>query len=69
MNLSTKEVYSVYGIIKLCYSLTHDTWDSFYFVGEELKKNIRSDQLLSRVRLFETPWTTARQASLSITNS
>ena len=30
---------------------------------------IRSDQLLSRVRLFETPWITARQASLSITNS
>ena len=28
-----------------------------------------SVQLLSRVRLFETPWTTARQASLSITNS
>ena len=25
--------------------------------------------LLSRVRLFATPWTTARQASLSITNS
>ena len=30
---------------------------------------IRSDQSLSRVRLFATPWTTARQASLSITNS
>ena len=30
---------------------------------------IRSDQLLSRVWLFATPWTTARQASLSITNS
>ena len=28
-----------------------------------------SVQLLSRVRLFETPWITARQASLSITNS
>ena len=28
-----------------------------------------SDQLLSRVRLFATPWITARQASLSITNS
>ena len=28
-----------------------------------------SVQLLSRVRLFVTPWTTARQASLSITNS
>ena len=26
-------------------------------------------QLLSRVRLFATPWTTAHQASLSITNS
>ena len=29
----------------------------------------QSVQLLSRVRLFVTPWTTARQASLSITNS
>ena len=28
-----------------------------------------SDQLLSRVQLFATPWTAARQASLSITNS
>ena len=28
-----------------------------------------SVQSLSRVQLFETPWTTARQASLSITNS
>ena len=28
-----------------------------------------SVQLLSRVRLFATPWITARQASLSITNS
>ena len=39
-----------------------------------LKKNsfiihIRSDQLLSRVRLFSTPWIAACQASLSITNS
>ena len=30
---------------------------------------IRSDQSLSRVRLFATPWTAARQASMSITNS
>ena len=29
----------------------------------------RSDQLLSRVRLFATPWIAARQASLSISNS
>ena len=31
--------------------------------------SISSVQLLSRVRLFATPWTAARQASLSITNS
>ena len=30
---------------------------------------ISSVQLLSQVWLFETPWTTAREASLSITNS
>ena len=30
---------------------------------------IHSVQSLSHVRLFETPWITARQASLSITNS
>ena len=30
---------------------------------------ISSVQSLSRVRLFATPWTAARQASLSITNS
>ena len=31
--------------------------------------SIRSDQSLSRVWLFATPWIAARQASLSITNS
>ena len=34
-----------------------------------LTEGFNSVQLLSRVRLFATPWTTARQASLSITNS
>ena len=33
------------------------------------KHQIRSDQLLSRVRLFATPWIPAREASRSITNS
>ena len=32
-------------------------------------KALHSVQLLSRVRLFTTPWTAARQASLSFTNS
>ena len=31
--------------------------------------NVLSVQSLSRVQLFATPWTAARQASLSITNS
>ena len=34
-----------------------------------LPMKFRSDQSLSRVRLFATLWITARQASLSITNS
>ena len=33
------------------------------------QEGIRSDQSLSRVRLFATSWIAARQASLSITNS
>ena len=35
----------------------------------QCRQDFSSVQLLSRVRLFETPWTTARQASLSIPNS
>ena len=35
----------------------------------ESDKGLSSVQLLSHVRLFATPWITARQASLSITNS
>ena len=40
----------------------HQTWHLFFL-------QIRSDQLLSHVRLFATSWISARQASLSITNS
>ena len=32
-------------------------------------RKIRSDQSLTRVQLFATPWVTARQASISITSS
>ena len=34
-----------------------------------MKTQLSSVRSLSRVRLFATPWTAARQASLSITNS
>ena len=37
--------------------------------NEQKDVQFSSVQLLSRVQLFVTPWTTARQASLSITNS
>ena len=37
--------------------------------GKDDSRGLRSDQSLSRVRLFATPWTAARQASLSITIS
>jgi len=48
----------------------HD-WVTFTFTFNPLYITIyfSSVQLLSRVRLFATPWTTARQASLSIINS
>ena len=59
--LHTMEYYSM---IKRNEVLTHvTTWMDL--------ENIQfsSVQSLSRIRLFATPWTAARQASLSITNS
>ena len=46
-------------------------WGARNFISSSyyLSDQIRSGQSLSRVRLFETPWIAARQASLSITNS
>ena len=41
-------------------------WSNLSLIGSD---QIRSDQSLSRVWLFATPWIPARQASLSITNS
>ena len=41
----------------------------FTELEQKISQFIRSDQSLSRVWLFATPWITARQASLSITNS
>ena len=40
-----------------------------YYILTHIFHQIRSDQLLSHVRLLATPWIAARQASLSITNS
>ena len=42
---------------------------SLHLVVTAFNLQIRSDQSLSHVRLFVIPWTTAHQASLSITNT
>ena len=49
-------------------SHSHDT-TAFLLRVLLISNQIRSDQSLSHVRLFATPWIAARQASLSITNS
>ena len=54
--------YSFTGLGSLCLTVNILTFN-------HLSDQIRSDQSLSRVQLIATPWTTARQAFLSITNS
>ena len=58
-----------FSILKIIYNLfIWGYWDLFiwdYFTSLQSS----SIQSLSRVLLFATPWTTARQASLSVTNS
>ena len=44
-------------------------WETWYKFEPELNIQFSSVESLSRLRLFATPWTAARQASLSITNS
>ena len=57
---------SIYDLKKL---INKQLSTSRYRKNISLLNQIRSDQSLSRVRLFATPWIAARQASLSITNS
>ena len=61
MNNSTPQVY-IEHILTVFVSL-------LIFMHISLPSGYSLVQLLSRVRLFVTPWTTARQAPLSITNS
>ena len=50
-------------------SIRSFAWRSPYITCKKKTVQFISVQLLSHVRLFATPWTAARQASLSITNS
>jgi len=45
------------------------TYVYLWLIHADVWHQIRSDQSISCVRLFATPWIAARQASLSITNS
>ena len=51
--------------------LKYVKWKKSRWICKHISRSdqIRSVQLLSRVRLFATPWIAARQDSLSITNS
>jgi len=53
----------------LVHSLSVCWWDYEEEIREEIWSSLSSVQFLSHVRLFANPWTAARQASLSITNS
>ena len=52
----------IFSVFKTC-------WKVFLITELAISSEINSVQLLSHVQLFATPWTAARQASLSITNS
>ena len=53
---------TVHGVVEL------NTTEQHTHIYIEVQVQFSSVQLLSRVRLFATPWTAARQASLSINN-
>ena len=56
---------SFFNKYKWYHTITSFSWTAFLIVSDQ----IRSDQSLSRVQLFATPWIAARQASLSVTKS
>ena len=57
----------------MCWSVTLSVKEEKYYRDKDQllsqEREFSSVQLLSHVRLFATPWTAARQASLSITTS
>ena len=60
LGLTPLSSFSVWGLL---------LWHALGFLTLGAVSNPSSVQSLSHVRLFVTPWTVARQASLSITNS
>ena len=64
-----EELVFLWAFIRYLMTNGHFTSTSSLTLPTCLCDQIRSDQSLSLVQLFGTPWITARQASLSITNS
>ena len=67
-----QEIFPMQGLNPSLLCLLHWQLESLPLVPlgkPSLAHQFSSVQLLSHARLFETPWTTACQASLSITNS
>ena len=56
-------------IFRMKHAFLITTWDTAIQEGVVFFSNLSSVQLLSHVWLFAIPWSTARQASLSFTNS
>ena len=56
-------------MLLLAQKLEADTWEDSVWVKHLQHQDVSSVQSLSHVWLFVTPWTTAREATLSITNS
>ena len=78
MFLTASRIENIFLFVKNSVSHLKNTWNlticSKVYIGgwdggSRWRGSVSSVQSLSRVRLFVTPWTEARQASLSIINS
>ena len=69
LTISTNSWYKMLAKQRIWTSKQIHSFFGWVFWWKVIQAQIRSDQSLSRVRLFATPWIAARQASLSITNS
>ena len=56
-------------VLLYCYYCLRWNWFIYFCMYNVFHTKFSSVQLLSHVQFFATPWTSARQASLSITNS
>ena len=61
--------YTFEDFVLFLWKISLDLWEGLHWICRLLWVQFSSVQLLSCVKLFATPWTAARQASMSITNS